>query len=62
MLVITLESTNLARPETWTAGGESMFRASVLELGVLGSLVLIFVIAICLLRRSTPNDESDQAT
>src|SRR5947208_14494094 len=49
ILVITLEAANLTRPETWTKNGEAIFRASVIELGLLGVLVLILVIAIYLL-------------
>jgi uncharacterized membrane protein (DUF373 family) len=54
ILVITLEAANLTRPETWTRGGEAIFRASVIELGLLGFLVLVLVSAIYLLRRSPP--------
>jgi hypothetical protein len=52
ILVITLEAANLTRPETWARGGEVVFRASVIELGLLGVLVLVLVTAIYLLRRS----------
>jgi phosphate-starvation-inducible protein E len=58
MLVITLETANLTRPETWTKVGEAIFRASINELGLLGVLVLVLVIAIYLLRRSpAPREE-----
>ena len=52
ILVITLEAANLTQLETWAKGGEAIFRASVIELGLLGILVLILVTAIYLLRRS----------
>lgn len=61
ILVITLEAANLTRPETWTKNGEAIFRASVIELGLLGALVLILVIAIYLLRRSPPAREEETA-
>jgi hypothetical protein len=58
ILVITLEAANLTRPETWARGGEAIFRASVIELGLLGVLVLVLVTAIYLLRRSpAPSEE-----
>jgi hypothetical protein len=52
ILVITLETANLSRPETWSRGGETIFRASIIELGLLGFLVLVLVVAIYLLRHS----------
>ncbi|HXJ43437.1 MAG TPA: phosphate-starvation-inducible PsiE family protein [Bryobacteraceae bacterium] len=51
MLVITLEATGLIKEGDWRAGGESVFRASMLELALLGGLILVFVIAIAILRR-----------
>ena len=57
ILVIGLEAGNLSRPETWNPERETLFRASALELGLLGLLVLILVIAIYLLRRSQPTSE-----
>jgi Phosphate-starvation-inducible E family len=54
ILVITLETPNLTRPATLANGGEAFFRASVVELGLLGLLVLVLVAAIYLLRRSPP--------
>ena len=51
MLVITLEASQLIKEGNWTAGGESIFRASMLELGLLGVLILILVFAITMLRR-----------
>jgi hypothetical protein len=59
ILVITLEAANLTRPDTWAKGGEAIFRASVIELGLLGLLVFVFVAAIYLLRRTRPTPEED---
>ncbi|MBS0643837.1 MAG: phosphate-starvation-inducible PsiE family protein [Proteobacteria bacterium] len=52
MLVITLESSEASRETTWTAQTEMIFRSTMLELGVLGTLSLIMVVAIYMLRRS----------
>src|ERR1700691_2544611 len=57
ILVIGLEAGDLSRPETWNPEHETLFRASALELGLLGLLVLILVTAIYLLRRSQPTAE-----
>ena len=51
MLVITLDASNLMRPEIWNTTGESMLRASMLELGLLGFIVLVLVFSVYLLRR-----------
>lgn len=51
ILVITLETADLTRQATWANGGEAIFRASVIELGMLSVLVLVLVTAIYLLRR-----------
>lgn len=58
MLVITLEAANLTQPERWAAGGESLFRASMYELGLLAVTILILVISIHLLRRGRAQDEA----
>ncbi|MCU1292126.1 MAG: hypothetical protein JWP08_976 [Bryobacterales bacterium] len=57
ILVITLETANLTSPETWAKSGEAIFRASLIELGLLGLLVLVLATAIYLLRRSPPAEE-----
>jgi hypothetical protein len=59
ILVITLETANLTRPETWARSGEAIFRASIVELGLLGLLVLVLVTAIYLLRRSPRATEEE---
>jgi uncharacterized membrane protein (DUF373 family) len=52
MLVITLQSAEVAHDVAWTAEREIIFRSTMLELSVLGALTLVTVIAIYLLRRS----------
>ena len=59
ILVIALEAANFSLPEAWDRGGEAIFRASVIELALLGLLVLILVGAICLLRRSPASPDDD---
>jgi hypothetical protein len=54
ILVITLEVATRTKGGTWSADTASMFRASMIELGLLGLIVLILVFSITLLRRSTP--------
>jgi hypothetical protein len=54
MLVITLEAASLVQNGAWTAEGQSIFRASMMELGLLGFLVLVLVFSITLLRRHPP--------
>ncbi len=61
MLVITLEATDLIKQGNWTAGGESVFRASMLELALLGGLILVLVVAITILRRHDPVRELTRA-
>lgn len=51
MLVITLEAADLTKPERWSGDGERIFRASMIELGLLGALIIILVFSITLLRR-----------
>ncbi|MFY9733314.1 MAG: phosphate-starvation-inducible PsiE family protein [Candidatus Acidiferrales bacterium] len=60
ILVITLEAASLTQGGGWSAEGPSIFRASMIELGLLGLLVLILVFSITLLRRHPPAaDEID---
>lgn len=55
ILVITLEAATLTREGAWTTDGASgIFRSSMIELGLLGLLILVFVISITLLRRYAP--------
>ena len=59
ILVITLQSAQVTADTGWTPEHEIVFRATMLELGVLGVLTLVMVASIYLLRRSrvreTPN-------
>jgi uncharacterized membrane protein (DUF373 family) len=57
ILVITLEASSLAKGGVWAGPSESIFRASMIELGLLGLLILILVFSITLLRRSSPGPE-----
>ncbi|MFZ0481316.1 MAG: phosphate-starvation-inducible PsiE family protein [Terriglobales bacterium] len=57
ILVITLEASSLTKAGAWASGSESIFRASMLELGLLGLLILILVFSITLLRRSASTEE-----
>ncbi len=57
MLVITLEAADLIKEGNWTKGGESVFRASMMELALLGVLILVLVFSITLLRRSEPGQD-----
>jgi hypothetical protein len=55
ILVITLEASTLTKEGSWSTQGASIFRASMLELGLLGLLVLVLVFCITLLRRYSPS-------
>lgn len=58
ILVITLEAASLAKGGVWSPDSTNIFRASMIELGLLGVLILIFVYSITLLRRSGPGEEN----
>lgn len=58
ILVITLEAATITKGGTWSAEGASIFRASMIELGLLGLLILILVFSITLLRRVAPSPEN----
>ena len=52
VLVITLKSSGItSEGHHGSIEGEMLFRSSIIELGVLGALILIFVVSIYLLRR-----------
>jgi len=57
ILVITLEVSALTKGGAWAGQAESIFRASMIELGLLGILILVLVFSITLLRRSSPGTE-----
>jgi hypothetical protein len=59
--VITLEAATLTKGGTWSIEGASIFRASMIELGLLGLLVLVLVFSITLLRRFAPPPENLEA-
>ena len=63
VLVITLESSQVAgHNEPWSADKESLFRTSMVELGVLAVLILVMVVSIYLLQRggSPSSDDAQQ--
>jgi uncharacterized membrane protein (DUF373 family) len=53
VLVITLETSNATQDKGWSEGTDHMFRASMIELGVLSLLILVMVVSIFLVRRSS---------
>jgi len=61
ILVITLEAATLTKGGAWSVEGASIFRASMMELGLLGLLVLILVSSITLLRRFAAPPENVDA-
>jgi uncharacterized membrane protein (DUF373 family) len=61
ILVITLEAATLTQGGTWSTEGAGIFRANMLELGLLGILILILVYSITLLRRYAPSAENLQS-
>ena len=52
VLVITLQSSEIAHAKDWSPEKEALFRASMIELGVLAMLILIMVLSIFLLHRA----------
>ncbi len=54
ILVITLEAATFTKEGKWSPESASIFRASMIELGLLGLLLLILVFSITLLRRYAP--------
>lgn len=60
ILVITLQAATLTKGGTWSADGASVFRAGMVELGLLGGLILILVVSITLLRRSDSSPKSSE--
>ena len=51
VLIITLKSSGVTSEGHGSIEGEMLLRSSIVELGVLGALILIFVVSIYLLRR-----------
>lgn len=60
ILVITLEASTLTKTGTWSAEGASIFRAGMIELGLLGLIILILVFSITLLRRFAPSPKKTE--
>src|SRR4029077_7638464 len=54
ILVITLEAATLTKEGKWSMEGTSIFRGSMVELGLLGIIILVLVFSITLLRRYAP--------
>jgi hypothetical protein len=54
ILVISLEIATLTKEATWSNKGASIFRASMIELGLIGALVFVLVFSIAPLRRYPP--------
>jgi uncharacterized membrane protein (DUF373 family) len=59
ILVITLGTSQITHPEVWTAQNESLFRASMIELGLLALLLLVLVGAIYVMRRMDRQGAAD---
>jgi hypothetical protein len=51
VLVITMKSSEVTSEHLASIEGEILFRSSIVELGVLGALIFVFVVSIYLLRR-----------
>lgn len=60
-LVISFEMATFVREGAWTTEGASLFRAAIIELGLLGLLILFLVFSITLLRRYPPSPMEDRA-
>ncbi|MGY2047856.1 phosphate-starvation-inducible PsiE family protein [Methylobacterium sp. JK268] len=52
VLVLTLQTSEVMHAGEWTPQKEALFRASMIELGVLAVLIMIMVVAIFLLHRA----------
>jgi uncharacterized membrane protein (DUF373 family) len=52
VLVITLESSDLTKNDTGSPAADHLFRAAMIELGVLGMLILVMVVSIYILHRA----------
>jgi hypothetical protein len=60
MLVITLDAANLTSAANWPNDGQARLRASLLELGLLGAIVIVLVISIHILRMSRSPEEEEE--
>ena len=57
VLVLTLQTAEQMHATEWNAQKEALFRASMIELGVLAGLILVMVVSIFLLHRARDSDE-----
>lgn len=57
VLVITLQSSEIMHAKEWNAEKEALFRASMIELGVLALLILTMVVSIFMLHRARDDGE-----
>ncbi len=53
VLVITMQTSEASKPGGWTPDDREILQYSMIELGVLGFLILILMLSLYLLRRST---------
>jgi hypothetical protein len=60
ILVISLEAASLTKRGSVTTEGASIFRTSMIELGLLGLLILILVVSISLLRHYAPTQDTPE--
>ena len=58
ILVITLETSQITQPERWSATNQTLFQASMIELGVLAALIIVLVGGIWAISR-TNADQPD---
>lgn len=54
LLVLTLQAEALTSNGRWTPDGNSLFRASMIELGVLAGVIVLLVISIYAMRKTRP--------
>ena len=60
MLVITLDAANVTSAANWANDGPARLRASMLEFGLLGAVVIVLVVSIHILRKSqSPYEEQE---
>ena len=57
VLVLTLQTAEQMHASEWNAQKEALFRASMIELGVLAGLILVMVVSIFLLHRARDTGE-----
>jgi uncharacterized membrane protein (DUF373 family) len=61
VLVITLESSDFTKNDTGSPAADHLFRAAMIELGVLGMLILIMVVSIYILHQARKSDHATKA-